>query len=76
MLSMNTTTNLSNSSMNIEFIKYMKCVGVLVSLNDIIKYSYTPYLVENAILRDAFQTVLDLMITRTKFYLGENLSTG
>jgi hypothetical protein len=50
MLSMKTTPNLSNSSMNMEFIKYMKCAGALVSPNDITKYSYNPYLVENAIL--------------------------
>jgi hypothetical protein len=42
MLSMKTTTNLSNSDMNTEFIMYMKCVGALVSPNDITKYSYNP----------------------------------
>jgi hypothetical protein len=50
MLSMNTTTNLSNSGMNIEFTRYMKCVGALVSPNNITKYYYNLYLVENAVL--------------------------
>jgi hypothetical protein len=50
MSSMNTTTNLSNSSMNVKFIRYMKCAGALVSPNDITKYSYNPYLVENIVL--------------------------
>jgi hypothetical protein len=50
MLSMNTMTNLSNSGMNTEFIRYMKCAGALVSPNDMTKYSYNPYLVENAVL--------------------------
>jgi hypothetical protein len=50
MSSMNTRTNLSNSDMNIEFIRYMKCVGALLSPNDITKYSYNAYLVENAVL--------------------------
>jgi hypothetical protein len=50
MSSMKTTTNLSNSDMNIEFIRYMKYAGVLVILNDITKYSYNPYLVENPVL--------------------------
>jgi hypothetical protein len=43
-------TNLSSSSMNIEFIRYIKCAGVLVNLNGITKYSYNLYLMENAIL--------------------------
>jgi hypothetical protein len=42
--------NLSNSDMNTEFIRYMKCAGALVNLNDITKYSYNPYLVEKAVL--------------------------
>jgi hypothetical protein len=43
MSSMNTITNLSNSDMNTEFIRYMKCAGALVSPNDITKYLYNPY---------------------------------
>jgi hypothetical protein len=50
MSSMKTTINLSNSGMNMEFIKYIKCAGALVSPNDITKYSYNPYLVEKAVL--------------------------
>jgi hypothetical protein len=50
MSSMKTMTNLSNSGMNTEFIRYMKCAGALVSPNDITKYSYNPYLVEKAVL--------------------------
>jgi hypothetical protein len=41
---------LVNSGMNTEFIRYMKCAGALVSLNDITKYSYNLYLVEKAVL--------------------------
>jgi hypothetical protein len=47
---MKTMTSLSNSSMNTEFISYMKCAGALVSPNNITKYSYNSYLVENAVL--------------------------
>jgi hypothetical protein len=50
MSSIKTTTNLSNSSMNTEFIRYTKCVGALVSPNDTTKYLYHPYLVEKAVL--------------------------
>jgi hypothetical protein len=50
MSSMKTTINLSSSSKNTEFLKYMKCAGALVSPNDITKYAYNPYLVEKAIL--------------------------
>jgi hypothetical protein len=65
MSSMNTTTNLSNSGMNIEFIRYIKCAGALVSPNDITKYSYNSYLVD-----------LDLMITRMKIDLGKDLCSS
>ena len=47
---MNTTTNLSSSGMNTEFIRYMKYAGAFVSPKDMTKYSYRPYLVEKAIL--------------------------
>jgi hypothetical protein len=50
MSSMKIIKNLSNSSMNTKFIKYMKCAEALVSPNDITKYSYNSYLVENAVL--------------------------
>jgi hypothetical protein len=44
--------------MNAEFIRYMKYAGALVSPNDITKYSYNPYLVENAVLRISSEGVL------------------
>jgi hypothetical protein len=55
---MMTTTNLSNSGMNTEFIRYMKCAGALVSPNDITKYSYNPYLVEKAVLETSSGRIL------------------
>jgi hypothetical protein len=55
---MKTMTNLSNSGMNTEFIRYMKCAGALVSPNDITKYSYNPYLVEKAILGTSSERIL------------------
>jgi hypothetical protein len=58
MSSMKTMTNLSNSGMNTEFIRYMKYVGALVSPNDITKYSYNPYLVEKAALRTSSGWIL------------------
>jgi hypothetical protein len=58
MSSMNTTPNLSNSDMNAESIRYMKCAGALVSPNDIIKYSYNPYLVEKAVLGTSSRRIL------------------
>jgi hypothetical protein len=50
MSSMNTITNLSNSGINIEFIKYIKYAGAFVKPKDMTRYSYRPYLVENAVL--------------------------
>jgi hypothetical protein len=47
---MKTTTNLSNSGINIEFIKYIKCAGAFINPKDMIRYSYNPYLVEKAVL--------------------------
>jgi hypothetical protein len=58
MSSMKATTNLSNSGMNTEFIRYMKCAGALVSQNDITKYSYNPYLVEKAVLGTPSEWIL------------------
>jgi hypothetical protein len=58
MLSMNTMINLSNSEMNTEFIKYMKCAEALVSPNDIAKYSYNPYLVEKIVLEMSSRWIL------------------
>ena len=50
MSSMKTTTNLSNSGMNIEFINYVKWAGAFVNLKDMTKYSNNPYHVVNAVL--------------------------
>jgi hypothetical protein len=44
--------------MNTEFIKYMKCAGALVSPNDITKYSYNSYLVENVVLGMSSEWIL------------------
>jgi hypothetical protein len=58
MSSMKTTKNLSNSGMNTEFVRYMKCAGALVSPNDITKYSYNPYLVEKTVLETSSRRIL------------------
>jgi hypothetical protein len=50
MSTINTTTNLSSSGMNTEFIKYIKYAGAFVRPNNMTRYSYKPYLVEKAIL--------------------------
>jgi hypothetical protein len=49
-LSMKTTTNLSNSAMNTEFIKYVKWAGEFVNPKDITKYSNNPYRAVKAVL--------------------------
>jgi hypothetical protein len=43
---MKTTTNLSNSGIKTEFIRYMKNAGAFVRPEDMTRYSYNPYLVE------------------------------
>jgi hypothetical protein len=58
MSSMKTTTNLSSSDMNTEFIRYMKYARALVSTNDITKYSYNSYLVEKAVLGTSSRRIL------------------
>jgi hypothetical protein len=50
MSSMKTTTNLSNSGINTEFIKYMKWAGAFVNPKDITKYLNNPYHIVNAVL--------------------------
>jgi hypothetical protein len=55
---MKSMINLSNSGMNTEFIRYMKCATTLVRPNDITKYSYNPYLVEKVILGTSFRQIL------------------
>ena len=49
MSSMNTTTNLSNSGMKTEFMRYMKNAGALVRPKDMTRYSYIPYVVEKVV---------------------------
>jgi hypothetical protein len=58
MSSMKNMINLSNSGMNAEFIRYMKCEGALVSPNDTTKYSYNPYLVEKVVLGTSSRWIL------------------
>jgi hypothetical protein len=58
MSSIKITTNLSNSNMNMEFIGYIKYAVALVSPNDITKYSYNPYLMENAVLEISYGQIL------------------
>ena len=55
---MKTTTNLSNSGIKTEFIRYMKYAGAFVSPNDITKNSYSPYLVENAVFGISLARIL------------------
>jgi hypothetical protein len=75
MSSMKTTTNLSNSGMNMEFIRYMKCAGALVNPND------NPILIQpipggEGSVRNVFRVDADLVITQTKIDLGKDISTG
>jgi hypothetical protein len=49
MSSMKTTTNLSNSSINTLFIRFMKKVGALVSPKGITVNSYWPYRVTKVV---------------------------
>jgi hypothetical protein len=46
---MNITTNLSNSGIKTEFMRYMKNTGAFVRPKDMARYSYNPYLVEKAV---------------------------
>jgi hypothetical protein len=50
MSSMKTTTNLSNSDINTEFIKYVKWTGAFVNSKDMTKYSNNPYRVHYVVL--------------------------
>ena len=58
MSSMKTTTNLSNSGMKTEFIRYMKKAGALVRPKDITRYSYNPYLVEKVVFGISYGLIL------------------
>src|SRR6266540_7260213 len=56
--SRNITMNLSNSSINTEFIRYMKKAGALVRQKDMTRYSYNPYQVEKAVLGTSSARIL------------------
>jgi hypothetical protein len=43
------TTNLSNSGIKIEFMRYIKNAGAFVRPKDMTRYSYNPYLVEKVV---------------------------
>ena len=66
---MNTTTNLSNSSMKTEFMRYMKNAGALVRPKDMTRYLYSPYLVEKAVFWYILWPDFNLMIPRMKINL-------
>ena len=55
---MNTTTNLSNSGIKTEFIRYIKNAGALVRPKDMTRYSYSPYLVEKSIFGVSYGLIL------------------
>jgi len=55
---MNTTTNLSNSGIKTEFIRYIKFAGAFVNPKDMTRYSYNPYLVEKAVFGISYRRIL------------------
>ena len=55
---MNTTTNLSNSGMKTEFMRYIKNAVALVRSKDMTRYSYSPYLVEKAVFGISYGRIL------------------
>ena len=56
--SMNTTTNLSNSGIKTEFMRYMRNAGALVRPIDMTRYSYNPYLVEKVVFVISYGLIL------------------
>jgi hypothetical protein len=74
MSSLKTTTNLSNSGMNKEFMWYMKCVRAFVKPKDMTRYSQSLYLVEKAIF-GIFSSRILRMIAGVKINLGEHLGS-
>ena len=74
MSSMNTTTNLSSSSMKTLFIMFMKYAGAFVSTKDTTVNSNYPYLVTKAVFGMSLSN-LHLMIARSEINLGEILGT-
>jgi hypothetical protein len=73
MSSIKTTTNLSNSSMNTEFMRYIKYADAFVNSKDIRRYSYNPYLIEKAVLRISSSQIFNLMVGKMEVNLGEHL---
>jgi hypothetical protein len=71
---MKTTTNLSNSSINTEFMRYMKCVGAFVNPKDN-EVFIEPVSHRERSLGDIFGTNFNLMITRAENNLGEHLAS-
>jgi hypothetical protein len=55
---MSSINTMISFDINTEFIKYVKCAGALISPNDIIKYSYNPYLVEKVVLGMSSRQIL------------------
>jgi hypothetical protein len=74
MSSMKTTMNLSNSGMNTEFMRYMKCVDAFVKPNNMTRYSESVSHSESS-LGDIFSTDLNLVIIRVEINLGEHLGS-
>jgi hypothetical protein len=81
MSSMNTTTNLSNSSIKTEFMRYMKCAGAFINPNDMTRYSKRSYVVLKVVcciegrLGYIFATNLDLMISGAEINFREHLGS-
>jgi hypothetical protein len=73
--SMKTTTNLSNSGLNTEFIRYVKWAGAFVNLKGITRYSNNPCRGECG-LGYIFGSDTDLMVTRPEVNLGKYRSSG
>jgi hypothetical protein len=73
MSSMETTINLSNSGMNTEFMRYIKCAGALVNPND--KKIFIKLVSRRESCHgDIFSTNLNLMIAGAEINFGTNLN--
>jgi hypothetical protein len=58
MSTMNTIMNLSNSGIKTEFIRYIKYEGAIINPKNMTRYSYNPYLVENAVFGISYGLIL------------------
>jgi hypothetical protein len=74
MSSMKTMTNLSSSSINTLFMRFMKKVGAFVSSKGITMNSYCSYWVTKCSLLNICFLDSQLVITRRQVYLGEVFS--